>query len=139
MNNIHSAVILVAGTGSRLRPLTDNVPKALVSLGEETILARMLRQLEACGIVHVVLATGFCEGALRAAIPPSRLSFDFCINPAYSTTQNAISLARCADAVAGESFVKLDGDLVLDQRILSRLIADPSPVSVGVDRTRILD
>jgi choline kinase len=139
MNNIHSAVILVAGTGSRLRPLTDNVPKALVSLGEETILARLLRQLEACGILHVVLATGFCEAALRAAVPRSHLSFDFCLNADYATTQNAVSLARCADALAGESFVKLDGDLVLDERILQRIIDDGSPLSVGIDRTRTLD
>jgi choline kinase len=139
MNNIRTAVVLVAGTGSRLRPLTDNAPKALVPLGTETILARLLRQLEACGIVHVVFATGFFESALRAAVSSSRVTFDFCFNQAYGTTQNAISLGCCADALAGEPFVKLDGDLVLDQRIIERVVADASPFSVAVDRTRKLD
>lgn len=139
MNNIHTAVILVAGTGSRLKPLTDKAPKALVSLGNETILGRLLRQLEGCGVQHIVFATGYCDAELRAALPSSHCRFDFCFNQAYDKTQNAVSLGCCADAVKGEPFVKLDGDLVLDQRIIERVISEPSPVAVAVDRTRELD
>jgi len=139
VNDIHTAVILVAGTGSRLRPLTDHAPKALVSLGNETILARLLRQLEACGVDRFVLATGYCDAALRAAVSLSRGRFEFCFNEAFDSTQNAVSLGRCADAVKGEAFVKLDGDLVLDQRIVERVVTDASPLSVAIDRRRELD
>jgi choline kinase len=90
-------------------------------------------------VEHIVFATGYCEATLRASLPPSSCRFDFCLNEAYERTQNSISLVRCADAVRGEAFVKLDGDLVLDQRIIQRVVSDTSPVSVAVDRTRPLD
>jgi choline kinase len=139
MNNLRTAVLLVAGTGSRLRPLTDSSPKTLVSLGNETILQRLIRQLEACGIAHFVLATGYCEAMLREMLSASRARIDFCWNPDYAATQNSVSLGYCADAVSNESFIKLDGDLVLDCRIIQRIIDDSNPMSVAIDTSRILD
>jgi NDP-sugar pyrophosphorylase family protein len=63
-----AAVILVAGVGSRLRPITDDRPKALVDLDGETILGRAIRLLAEYGVRKVVLATGYREDAVRAAL-----------------------------------------------------------------------
>ncbi|RYE80403.1 MAG: hypothetical protein EOO74_02190 [Myxococcales bacterium] len=60
-------VILVAGVGSRLRPLTDDRPKALVEVGDETMLGRAVRLLLEHGVRELVLATGYREDAVRAA------------------------------------------------------------------------
>ncbi len=139
MNDIRTAVLLVAGTGSRLRPLTDNLPKALVSLGSETILQRLVHQLEACGVEHFVLATGYCEAMLRETLSASKASIDYCWNGDYAATQNSISLSRCAGVVTNEPFIKLDGDLVLDPRIIEQVINDSNPMSVAVDTSRDLD
>ena len=63
-----AAVILVAGVGSRLRPLTDDRPKALMDLGGETILGRALRLLRSAGVHDIVLATGYREDQSRSAL-----------------------------------------------------------------------
>ncbi|HYO98498.1 MAG TPA: sugar phosphate nucleotidyltransferase, partial [Polyangiaceae bacterium] len=59
--NYDAAVILVAGVGTRLRPLTADRPKALVQVGERTILLRAIELLIARGIREIVLATGYRE------------------------------------------------------------------------------
>ena len=53
------AVILCAGVGGRLRPLTEDSPKCLVEVGGKTILESCLANLEAAGIDDVVLVTGY--------------------------------------------------------------------------------
>src|ERR1017187_3811300 len=107
---IRTAVLLVAGIGSRLRPLTDGVPKALASLGSESILQRLIRQLRECGIVRFVLATGYREEAVREAVSPLGVATEYCRNSEYANTQNSVSLACCASAIRDEPIIKLDGD-----------------------------
>ncbi len=139
ITSIRTAVLLVAGVGSRLKPFTDALPKSLLPLGDETILVRLMRQLRACGVSHFVLATGYLDGAVKAATMPLGVSIEYCRNDAFDSTQNAVSLARCAAAIRGEAILKLDGDLVLDLEILRRVLADPSPMVVAVDTSRSLD
>jgi choline kinase len=136
---IRTAVLLVAGIGSRLRPLTDGIPKALVSLGRESILQRLIRQLQECGVVRFVLATGYCEEAVREAVLPLGVSVEYCRNSDYADTQNSVSFACCADAVRDEPIIKLDGDLVLDVEILRRVLSGSSQMLVAVDSSRELD
>ncbi|HMJ14916.1 MAG TPA: phosphocholine cytidylyltransferase family protein [Polyangiaceae bacterium] len=134
-----TAVILVAGIGSRLRPLTDDRPKALVDIGGETILARALRILAERGVERVILATGYREDALRRALEGSPLQIEFVSNQDYATTQNSVSLALCAPLLAGRAFFKLDGDVVFEPEVLERLEQREAPLAVAVDRTRTTD
>ncbi len=132
-------MILVAGVGSRLRPLTDDRPKALVDLGGETILGRALRLLRAHGVDEIVLATGYRADAVRAALASAPVRAVFCQNPRFDSTQNSVSLALCAEAVAGRAFFKLDGDVVFQPEVLTRLDRSTAPLAVAVDRTRRTD
>jgi len=139
MSTTRLAVILVAGIGSRLRPLTDDRPKALVDVGGETILGRAVRLLRAHGVRRVVLATGYREDAVRDALGSMGVEAAFCPNPRFDSTQNSVSLALCAGAVGDEAFFKLDGDVVFRRDVLERLDSSPSPLAVAVDRTRRTD
>ena len=134
-----TAVILVAGVGSRLRPLTDDRPKALVEVGGETLLGRAVRILAAYGVEHLVLATGYREDAVRAAMADASVEVSFCPNPRYDTTQNSVSLALCRDAVKGAGFFKLDGDVLFPGEVLERVDACAAPLAAAVDQTRRLD
>lgn len=133
------AVILAAGVGSRLRPLTDDRPKALVEVGGESILARAIRQLAEYGVQKVVLATGYREDALKRALSSSPVPIVYCRNPKYETTQNSVSLALCKDAIGGDGFFKLDGDVLFEASVLPRLDEKRAPLVAAVDRGRELD
>jgi choline kinase len=136
---VEAAVILVAGIGSRLRPITDTRPKALAPVGDETILARAVRLLLDFGISRLILATGYREDAVRASLSKLASEVVYCPNPRYESTQNSVSLALCREAVGGRSFFKLDGDVVFDPEVLSRIAAPTVELSVGVDSARKLD
>lgn len=73
MSNIHTAMVLAAGMGTRLRPLTDNMPKPLINIGGMPIIIRILNMLSAAGITQVVINTHYLahmlEEAVRAATP----------------------------------------------------------------------
>jgi choline kinase len=139
MANTTTAIILVAGIGARLRPLTDDRPKALVDLGGETILGRALRVLSGHGINKVVLATGYREDAVRRSLQNASIRCEYVRNPDYATTQNSVSLALCESAVRGEGFYKLDGDVVFQPEVLARLQTCDAELAVAVDRGRHLD
>jgi choline kinase len=136
---VEAAVILVAGVGSRLRPITDTRPKALAPVGDETILGRAVRLLLDFGISRLVMATGYREDAVREALGGLASEVVYCPNPRYESTQNSVSLALCREAVAGRSFFKLDGDVVFDGELLQRIAAPRAELAVGVDSSRKLD
>jgi choline kinase len=133
-----TAVILCAGGGTRLRPLTDDRPKALVDVGGETILGRAVRMLVGAGVRHLVVATGYKDDAVRAALARSEVRVTFRHNADFERTQNAVSLHRCAESLIGRSFYKLDGDLLFHADVLGRLDANRAPLSVAVDTSVVL-
>jgi choline kinase len=124
-------ILLAAGLGSRLRPLTNDRPKCLMDLGGETLLARLVRQLVAGGVEHLVVATGYEAARVEEALahPPVPVTFAHC--PDYATTQNSVSLLRALDRCPPGDVVKLDGDLVVPDAVLAlALRADASVVLV---------
>jgi choline kinase len=134
-----AAVILVAGIGSRLRPITDDRPKALVDLGGETILSRAVRLLAEYGVRKLVLATGYREEAVQAAMKSAPLTVEYCKNPEFDRTQNSVSLALCRGGVGPDAFFKLDGDVVFQRQVLERLDDSSVELAVAVDSGRLLD
>ena len=70
---IKTAMVLAAGVGSRLKPLTDSMPKPLVNVGGRPIILRTLQMLADAGIERVVINTHYfapmLETAVKAAIP----------------------------------------------------------------------
>jgi choline kinase len=133
------AILLAAGVGSRLRPLTDDRPKCLVSLGHETILHRAVRLLHGAGLRRLVVATGYRAEAVHRALAGAPLEVTFVDNPDYAHTQNVVSLARALEAVRpDEGFVKLDGDLVFTAPVLEALFAGTAAATVAVDRSGTL-
>ncbi len=131
-----TAVILVAGIGSRLRPLTDDKPKALVPVCGEPLLSRTLRILATHGVGRIVLATGYQAEAVRSAVGGCGMEVRFCHNDRYGTTQNAVSLSLCAAELRGRDFFKLDGDVVFHRDVLARLEDSDSELAAAVDDAR---
>ena len=118
------AIILAAGVGSRIRPLTDNCPKSLLKIGDRTILERMLSHIQDCGISEVVFVLGYLQEQIKNYVKENfpDLKFYFVTNERYAETNTGFSLMLTEDFVEESSFVKFDADVVFDKEILENLL-----------------
>lgn len=119
------ACILAAGIGQRLRPLTDDKPKALVEVGGKSFLDRLIAQLVAVGVTELIIATGYREDAVVRAIAGAPIPVILRRNDAFDRTQNSVSLHACADALlagGAQDTFKLDGDVIVDVDVFRRLL-----------------
>jgi choline kinase len=130
--NVKVAVLLVAGSGTRLGDPAGR-PKSLVEIGGRSMLTRAIEHLLAVGVEHLVFATGYREESIREAVRDLPVRTSFCRNDEYASTQNSVSLLRCRDAVGSESFFKLDGDVVFRREVLDRLLAADGAIAAAVD------
>jgi len=119
------AVILAAGSSTRLRPFTDFLPKGLLPVAGVPMLQRSIRNLLTVGIRDVTMVTGFEEEKLRTAVLEwfPGLSIEFIENRDYATTNNADSLLLARPAVDRSPFLLLDSDIVYDFQIAERALA----------------
>ena len=112
------AIVLVGGEGTRLRPLTEHVPKPALTLVDRPFLAYMVEWLAAHGVTEAVLACGFLPDALRAALGDGEragVRLSYVTEPERRGTAGAIRFA--ADALGdrlGERFLALNGDILAD-------------------------
>jgi len=129
-------VLLAAGQATRLRPLTDNRPKCLLTVGDQTILARSVGLLAARGITSFTVVDGFCGDMIRAALATGfpGLDFTFIRNEDYRTTNNAWSL-MLANCRGDESIFLLDSDIVFAPEVLDVMLAHPAPNRLGLRTT----
>jgi mannose-1-phosphate guanylyltransferase len=113
------AVVLVGGFGTRLRPLTNTVPKAMLPIAHVPLLVRLIGQLERGGIDRVTLALGFLPQPFVAAFPDGRcggVRLDYAIEPEPLDTAGAIRFAADHAGIA-ETFVVANGDVLTDLSI----------------------
>jgi len=132
---ITTAVVLAAGSGSRLLPHTEFCPKCLVPVGGRTLLGRTMDNLAAAGITELVIVAGYCEESLRAfaAGRAGGPRVTFVRNEVFASTNNAYSLWLARVAVPG-AFVLVDGDVLYDPRVLTTLLATPGDAALAVER-----
>ena len=136
------AVVLSAGQGKRLLPLTQENPKCLLPVrGDEPILGWQLSALARAGIDRAAVVIGF--GAERveawlAANPVPGLVCETLFNPFYGTSDNLIScwLARRA---MSDDFLLLNGDTIFEDAVLSRVLDSSGRIALAVDRKASYD
>jgi len=140
-SNNMKAVILAAGVGSRIRPLTDNCPKSLLKVGGHTILEMMISHIRDCGITDVVFVLGYLQEQIKDYVTQNfpELNVHFITNEQYATTNTGFSLMLARDLVAGSSFIKFDADVVFDKTILRQLISCDHDNALCIDKNIQLD
>jgi choline kinase len=130
------AVVLSAGQGKRLLPLTRDVPKALVEVAPGVrLLDWQLRQLGAAGVDDVTVVTGFAAGAVEDAVsdPPAGIRVTTRYNPFCSVADNLSSVWLALDAL-GEDAILLNGDTLFTAEVAAKLVAAEAPASVAISR-----
>ncbi|PCJ65265.1 MAG: nucleotidyl transferase [Bacteroidetes bacterium] len=122
-NRITTALLLAAGTGSRLMPLTSNSPKCLTLVNGQSFLERLVINLIKQGFKRLVVVTGHQEHCIREFLAAfSRdLTIEFIYSAPYKTTNNIYSLWMARNAIK-EPFMLVEGDLVFDAALLDKMI-----------------
>lgn len=120
-------IILAAGQGTRLRPLTDDRPKCLVELGGRPLLEWQIASARQVGISDIVVIGGYKIDHLK------KYDVRLIENPEYATT-NMVRTLLCAQELFADGFIMAYGDIVYSASVLERLLADVHAISVTVDR-----
>ena len=118
------AVVLVGGHGTRLRPLTNDVPKAMLPIGGVPMIERMGGHLACHGITEVVLSMGFLPAAFVEGYPDGTCAgtpLHYAVEPEPLDTAGAIAFAAAHAGIDG-TFLVQNGDILTDLD-LSALVA----------------
>ena len=112
----------------RLRPLTDERPKCLLTVGSRTLLQRTFDAMIAAGISEFVVVTGYRGEMIRDFLLntyPSSLTFHFLHNADYEHNNNIYSLWMTRELVRGREFLLMDSDILFDPAIIQRMLQEP--------------
>jgi choline kinase len=128
---VTTAVLLAAGKGSRLYPLTENAPKCLTIVNGMSILERLIFNLKLHGFKRLIVVTGYLENHIREFLDDQveGLKIDYVFSPPYSTTNNIYSLWMARKAIK-ESFLLLESDLIFDETLLDNMLR-PNKIAIA--------
>ena len=134
------AVVLVGGFGTRLRPLTNTIPKPLLPLGQRTILEWLMVHLARGGVTDAVLALGFKPEPFLRAYPDAMCAgvrLTYAIEDSPLDTGGAIGFAARSVGLheRNETFVVANGDIVTDLSVEALIACHRLNVQRGGEAT----
>ncbi len=120
---VTTALLLAAGIGSRLYPLSQNAPKCLTLVSGVSILERLVSNLSLHGFKRLVVVTGYLENCIKDFLGTriGDIVIDYIFSPPYKTTNNIYSLWMAREII-NESFLLLESDLVFDSSLLKSML-----------------
>jgi choline kinase len=130
------AIILAAGTASRLRPLTDNTPKCLLKVAGKTLLQRTIDNFVTNGISDFLIVTGYLQEMIIDFVKTNypALNVKFVYNKDFASTNNIYSLFLAEEFVGGKDFILSDSDILFSDEIIAALMEDKSPNVLAMNR-----
>ena len=135
-------IVLAAGDGGRLRPLSDTRPKVLLPMLGKPLIAYSVDSLAWAGITEIGVVVGYRAPQLEEALPtiaPAGIQLTVIHNPDFEGG-NALSVKAAAEFVGDDYFVLCMGDHVIDRTFVSRVTGgDESEVVLAVDSEASLD
>jgi choline kinase len=131
-------IILGAGQGKRLLPLTADVPKALLDIGGKPLIRRQIDAFAAAGVREFVVITGYAADRVDAELAiiaaEMGLTIRTVFNPFYSVADNLASCWLARHEMTGD-FVQVNGDNVFRSDLVAALLKSPAaPLTVAINR-----
>jgi L-glutamine-phosphate cytidylyltransferase len=120
---VTTAVLLAAGTGSRLYPLTKKEPKCLTMVNGIPILERLISNLNTHGFKRLIVVTGHLGDCIEDFLGnrAGDIKIEYVFSPKYKTTNNIYSLWMARKKIK-ESFLLVESDLIFDKSLLSDMV-----------------
>jgi len=122
-------IILAAGQGTRLRPLTDHRPKCMVELLGQPLIKHQLDVLTKNDIKDIYVATGYLDDKIDFLEVTGKF-----FNPDYTKTNMVVSLFKALPIMKGDDLLITYGDIVYSQEVLQKVMQDDSEIGVVVDK-----
>lgn len=128
-------VILAAGPGMRLRPLTGTTPKALISFGGETIIEMCVRCFASWDVTEVAVVVGHQAQQIKDLLGTEVFGtqITYYTNPLYASTSTAYSAWLARDFFSGRDCIIIEGDHIIDVRLIGSLMSNSYPNLLLVD------
>ncbi len=127
-------IILAAGQGTRLRPLTDDRPKCMVEVNGKSIIERQLNTMRACGINEedITIIAGYRNDVLKEHFKETGIHF--IVNEKYDTTNMVCSLMCARGLMEQEEDIIISyGDIIYGEPIFQKILSAKDDISVIVD------
>ncbi len=130
------AIILAAGMGKRLGELTKGNTKCMIEVGGETLISRLLRQLDRQHLSRIVMVIGYKAQELRdyLATIPTATPIEFIENTIYDKTNNIYSLYMAKDYLCAEDTLLFESDIIMEDAVIDKLLCHPYPNLALVDK-----
>ena len=130
------AIILAAGMGKRLGELTKGNTKCMIEVGGETLISRLLRQLDRQHLSRIVMVIGYKAQELRdyLATLPTATPIEFIENTIYDKTNNIYSLYMAKDYLCAEDTLLFESDIIMEDAVINKLLNHPYPNLALVDK-----
>lgn len=127
-------VILAAGVGKRLYPLTKEIPKCLITVGEKSILEYILDSFAYAGVQEITTIVGFKKEKIFDKIGDSYkgMTINYVLNDRFENTNNLYSL-WCARKFINDSFIQCHGDIIPNREIIKKVLDSPIEDAVIID------
>ncbi len=128
-------IILSAGQGKRLLPMTATLPKCLLTVQGKTIIEWQIDELHKCGIDDITVVVGYNADKVKNLLQQryGSTKIGTCCNPDYATTDNLISCWMAREEMT-EDFILLNGDTLFEAPIVETLLNAPAaPITVTIN------
>ncbi len=135
------AIIIAAGKGTRLYPLTKNTPKSLLEIGNGlTLLESQLHSLKENNIKDVTIIVGYRAEQIEAKVQNYRNDFNIntVYNPFYDCSNNLISVWM-ARHFMDEDFISINGDDIFNPSVIENLLKSKSNITMVIDQKQHYD
>lgn len=135
------AIIISAGKGERLYPLTKNTPKSLLEVGNGlTLLETQLHSLEENNIKDIVIITGFKAEQIEAKIKEyqKNLNITTVFNPFFDISNNLLSVWMARNHMTSD-FITINGDDIFSAEVISNLLKSTHDITMVIDEKKGYD
>ena len=133
------AVILAAGLGTRLRPITNKVPKCMVPVNGIRIIDKQIDNLLANGVNEIYVVDGYKAEVLAQHLKEAFPQVHIVSNPRYAETNNMFSLYLTSQFVKGEEFLLMNADVYYDANIIEGMLQGENQSKIACDRSGYME